>query len=94
MPILGVAEGQVVSTPEPRDFTEDWLAAWNRHDIDAVLAHFDDDVVLSRTRRRRVERWLNENVTVDIRYPHVASLRSPTVLTDSSTGLTFDMQVT
>ncbi|HWF70698.1 MAG TPA: nuclear transport factor 2 family protein [Mycobacterium sp.] len=36
-----------MSTPEPRAFTEDWLTAWNRHDIDAVLAHFRDDVVFT-----------------------------------------------
>ena len=54
MPILGVAEGQVVSTPEPGPFTEDWLAAWNGHDIDAVLAHFHDDVVFTSPIAARV----------------------------------------
>lgn len=29
---------------EARAFVEDWLAAWNGHDVDAVLAHFADDV--------------------------------------------------
>jgi hypothetical protein len=43
VPVLGIAEGQVVSTPEPDSFTEDWVTAWNRHDVDAVLAHFHDD---------------------------------------------------
>ena len=47
MPVLGIVEGQVVSTPEPGVFAEDWLTAWNRHDVDAVLAHFHDDVVFS-----------------------------------------------
>jgi ketosteroid isomerase-like protein len=28
-------------------FTNDWLNAWNSHDIDAILSHFDDDVVFS-----------------------------------------------
>jgi hypothetical protein len=54
VPILGVAEGEVVSTPEPRAFTEDWLAAWNRHDVDAVLAHFRDDVVFTSPVAARV----------------------------------------
>jgi hypothetical protein len=54
VPILGVAEGQVVSTPEPGPFTEDWLAAWNGHDIDAVLAHFHDDVVFTSPIAARV----------------------------------------
>ena len=47
MPVLGDAEGQVVSTPEAAGFAEDWSAAWNRRDLDAVLAHFHDDVVFT-----------------------------------------------
>jgi ketosteroid isomerase-like protein len=47
VPVLGVTEGQVVSRPDPGIFTEDWLAAWNRHDIDAVLTHFHHDVVFT-----------------------------------------------
>ncbi|MFZ0228412.1 nuclear transport factor 2 family protein [Mycobacterium sp.] len=47
MPVLGVAEGQVVSTSEPAIFAEEWAAAWNRRDVDAVLAHFHDDVVFT-----------------------------------------------
>jgi ketosteroid isomerase-like protein len=45
--VLGVTEGQVVSTPEAGSFAEDWLTAWNRHDVDAVLTHFHDDVVFT-----------------------------------------------
>jgi ketosteroid isomerase-like protein len=52
MPVLGVAEGQIVRTPET--FVEDWLAAWNRHDVDAVLAHFHDDVVFTSPVAARV----------------------------------------
>lgn len=36
-----------MSTPEPAGFAEDWAAAWNRHDVEAVLAHFHDDVVFT-----------------------------------------------
>ena len=54
MPVLGIVEGQVVSTPEPGVFAEDWLTAWNRHDVDAVLAHFHDDVVFSSPVAARV----------------------------------------
>jgi ketosteroid isomerase-like protein len=25
------------------DFAADWIAAWNRHDLDAILAHYADD---------------------------------------------------
>ena len=47
MPVLGVAEGQIVSTSEPGIFAEEWAAAWNRRDVDAVLARFHDDVVFT-----------------------------------------------
>ncbi len=47
MPVLGNDEGRVVSTPEPDDFAAEWVAAWNRHDVDAVLEHFHDDVVFT-----------------------------------------------
>jgi ketosteroid isomerase-like protein len=29
------------------DFARDWAAAWNAHDLDALLAHFTEDVVFS-----------------------------------------------
>jgi hypothetical protein len=45
--VLGVAEGQVMSTPDPAVFADAWLKAWNRRDVDAVLAHFHDDVVFT-----------------------------------------------
>jgi ribosomal protein S18 acetylase RimI-like enzyme/ketosteroid isomerase-like protein len=32
---------------EARLFAQLWAAAWNRHDIDAVLAHFDDNIVFT-----------------------------------------------
>jgi len=54
VPVLGVAEGQVVSTPEPDTFADDWLTAWNRHDVDAVLAHFHDDVIFTSPVAARV----------------------------------------
>jgi ketosteroid isomerase-like protein len=47
VPVLGDAEGQVVTTPEAAGFAEEWSAAWNRRDVDAVLAHFHDDVVFT-----------------------------------------------
>lgn len=36
-----------MSTPEPERFAQEWAAAWNRRDVDAVLAHFHDDVVFT-----------------------------------------------
>ena len=28
-------------------FAEDWIAAWNDHDVDRILAHYRDDVVFT-----------------------------------------------
>lgn len=36
-----------VTIPDAVVFARDWCAAWNAHDVDAVLAHFHDDVVFS-----------------------------------------------
>ncbi len=32
---------------QPREFAERWIEAWNRHDLDAVLALFSDDFEFS-----------------------------------------------
>ncbi|MDM7853684.1 nuclear transport factor 2 family protein [Cellulomonas alba] len=34
-------------TPDAARFSASWVAAWNAHDLDAVLAHFADDVVFT-----------------------------------------------
>lgn len=34
-------------TPDPQEFAAAWVQAWNAHDVEAVLAHFADDVVFS-----------------------------------------------
>jgi hypothetical protein len=47
VPVLVDAEGQVVSAPEAAGFADEWCAAWNRRDVEAVLAHFHDDVVFT-----------------------------------------------
>ena len=54
MPVLGDAEGQIVSMPEPGAFAQAWAAAFNRLDVEAVLAHFHDDVVFSSPVAARV----------------------------------------
>jgi hypothetical protein len=28
-------------------FAAEWIAAWNRHDLDAILSHYADDVVFT-----------------------------------------------
>ena len=32
---------------EAQAFTEQWVRDWNAHDVDALLAHFTDDVVFT-----------------------------------------------
>ncbi|WP_034621730.1 nuclear transport factor 2 family protein [Cellulomonas sp. URHE0023] len=36
-----------MSIPDPFQFSAAWEAAWNAHDLDALLAHFHDDVVFT-----------------------------------------------
>jgi ketosteroid isomerase-like protein len=40
--------------PDAQAFAQDWCRAWNAHDIEAVLAHFHDDVVFSSPVAARV----------------------------------------
>jgi hypothetical protein len=39
---------------EAQEFARTWLAAWNARDLDAVLAHFADDVTFSSPMARRL----------------------------------------
>ena len=32
--------------PEPHEFARHWIAAWNSHDLEAILSHYDEAVVL------------------------------------------------
>ncbi len=34
-------------TPDAVAFAEQWVNAWNAHDVESVLQHFDDDVVFT-----------------------------------------------
>jgi len=36
-----------MTTFDPATFAAHWRAAWNAHDLDAVLAHFHDDVTFT-----------------------------------------------
>lgn len=31
--------------PDPHAFAEDWLAAWNAHDLDRILSHYAPEIV-------------------------------------------------
>ncbi len=41
-------------TPEPRSFADQWIKAWNARDVEAVLAHYADDVVFTSPTALRV----------------------------------------
>lgn len=41
-------------TPDPQMFADEWVRAWNAHDVDAVLEHFHDDVVFTSAVAARV----------------------------------------
>jgi hypothetical protein len=47
VPILVDPEEPIVNTPEVQRFAQEWAAAWNRRDVEALLAHFHDDVVFT-----------------------------------------------
>jgi hypothetical protein len=40
--------------PDPEPFVQQWLSAFNAHDIEAVLEHFADDVVFTSPVAARV----------------------------------------
>ena len=40
--------------PDPAAFVTDWIEAWNRLDVEAVLAHFHEDTVFSSPLPRRL----------------------------------------
>jgi hypothetical protein len=37
-----------------RRFAAEWLAAWNAHDLEAILSHFGDDIVFSSPLAQRI----------------------------------------
>jgi ketosteroid isomerase-like protein len=37
--------GAVISEEQAATFGREWIDAWNRHDLEAILAHYDEDVV-------------------------------------------------
>ena len=43
-----------MTTPDAASFADGWVRAWNAHDVEAVLAHFHDDVVFSSPVAARV----------------------------------------
>lgn len=38
---------RMTGIPEPDTFSREWIAAWNSHDLEAILSHYDENVVLT-----------------------------------------------
>ncbi len=36
----------MLTEPEAKEFARDWIAAWNSHDLEAIVSHYADDAVL------------------------------------------------
>jgi hypothetical protein len=47
-------EAVAMTYDEAARFASDWVEAWNRHDIDAVLAHYTDDFEMTTPMIQRV----------------------------------------
>ena len=39
---------------DPQQFARDWVAAWSRRDVDAVLAHYDDRAVFTSPKAQTI----------------------------------------
>jgi len=37
----------IQTIPDPQAFGQHWLAAWNAHDLEALLVHFHEDVLFT-----------------------------------------------
>jgi hypothetical protein len=43
--VTALSNGGTMTTDQMNQFAEDWIDAWNRRDLDAVMAHFSNDAV-------------------------------------------------
>jgi GNAT superfamily N-acetyltransferase len=41
-----ISGGNMLTQQQAQDFAQDWIQAWNSHDLDRILAHYDESVVL------------------------------------------------
>jgi len=37
----------MTTEPKAQDFAHEWIAAWNAHDLDGIMSHYDVHVVLN-----------------------------------------------
>ncbi len=40
-------KSQMLTEKAVRQFAEEWVSAWNSHDLDAILSHYAADIVLT-----------------------------------------------
>ena len=36
----------MTTEPDAKEFADQWIAAWNSHNLDAIVSHYDEDVKL------------------------------------------------
>ena len=63
----------MIDLPVAERFAADWIDAWNRHDLDAILAHYADDFDLSKVKAMslgNVQRPANEVVDLALPWLH------------------------
>ena len=41
------ALGFALNTEQAEKFAEEWISAWNNHDLDQILSHYEDDFEMS-----------------------------------------------
>lgn len=44
---IPISDSRRIAIDDAQTFARSWRDAWNSHDLDAVLSHFDDDVVFT-----------------------------------------------
>ena len=52
-----------MARPDPESFARDWVAAWNDHDLDAVLSHYADGIVFHSPRIAQVMETGADSIT-------------------------------
>ena len=40
----------MITRDQAQHFASEWIAAWNSHDLDRILAHYTDDFIMSSPR--------------------------------------------
>lgn len=38
---------KIMTNIDPKQFAEEWVAAWNSHDIDRIMSHYSNDLTIT-----------------------------------------------